>query len=122
MKTSSRPSWIKDKKLSEDFEVVNAPLTDPIEDFRLDPSGFYVLIKIVRETEQIAVAVCNREHEIVRAFQGYRARDIWSSIFAYEQKHNLKWFTLKSHAAYLGKELKKAELALVLGCTAYFQE
>ena len=42
-------------------------------------------------------------------------------VFNYEEKNNLKWFNRKDHAAYLGKELKKAEIALILG-TEYYQE
>ena len=39
---------------------------------------------------------------------------MYHAIFKYAEEHKLEWFTRLDHAAYLGKELKKAELALAL--------
>ena len=115
-----RPSWVKDKILDKDFEVIECPTLDPYKDFKTD-LGCYVLIRIMFDTMQISVAVCNYKHEILKEFRGKRAQDIWTKIFDYEEENKLKWFNRKDHAAYLGKELKKAEIALILG-TEYYQE
>lgn len=115
-----RPSWVKDKILAKDFEVIECHSLDPYKDFKTD-LGCYVLIKVLFDKLQISVAICNYKHEILKEFRGKRAQDIWSSIFNYEEKNGLKWFNRKDHIAYLGKELKKAEIALILG-TEYYQE
>ena len=48
-------------------------------------------------------------------------RSIYNAIFTYSEKNKKGWFTRLDHAAYLGKELKKAEIALATG-TDYVQE
>lgn len=115
-----RPSWVKDKKLAEDFEVIEARMLDPIKDFRMD-NGCYALIRVYRDKNMIGVAISDYKHNILKEFCGYRARDLWNAIFDYEEKHKKEWFTVKDHIAYLGKELKKAELALATGFE-YYQE
>lgn len=115
-----KPAWIKDKKVAGDFEIFAVPQWDDYKDFKTD-NGCYVLIKIYRERNQIGVAICTYQHEILKEFRGRRAQDIYSAIFSYMDKHNLKWFSRLDHAAYLGKELKKAEMCLALGCD-YYQE
>ncbi len=116
-----KPDWIKDKKVAEDFEVITVPRWDDIKDFVFDKEGCYVLIRIYRETHDIGVAICNQEHVILKEFRGRRAQDIFSAIFKYDRENNTKWFNVMDHAAYLGKELKKAELALAIG-NEYYQE
>ncbi|MBI4155065.1 DUF4346 domain-containing protein [Candidatus Woesearchaeota archaeon] len=115
-----RPNWVKDKTYAKDFEIIECPSLDPYKDFKTD-LGCYILIKVMFDTSQISVAICNYKHEILKEFRGKKAQDIWSTIFDYEEKNNLKWFNRKDHIAYLGKELKKAEIALALG-TTYYQE
>ena len=102
--------------------TIDCPVYDPYKDFRRDPSGFYVLIRPDFSGMNIEVAVCDKNHTIVRIFRGRRAQDVYEGIFQYEKKHRLTWFKDKGHVAYLGKELKKAELALALGQNNYFQE
>ena len=55
-------------------------------------------------------------------FKGRRPQDLYDTIFRYENSNGLSWFTNKQHIAYLGKELKKAELALAMGNKGYYQE
>jgi len=117
----TKPNWIKDKKLSDDFEIMKVPEIDDWKDFIFDKGGCYVLIKVYREDHTIGVAICNQEHLILKEFRGRRAQDIYHTIFKYAKEKNLRWFTVLDHAAYLGKELKKAEIALVLGHD-YYQE
>lgn len=100
--------------------TVDCPVHHPIKDFAADPSGCYVLIRVDREVGRIEAAVCNPKHEIVAVFRGKKCQDVYSAIFKAE-KLLTDWFQSKDHTAYLGKELKKAELALEQG-TDYLQE
>jgi hypothetical protein len=112
--------WHK-QSISPDFELINCPSYDPIKDFHRDPTGVYVLIRCDIENASIEVAVCDPKHTIIKAFRGQKAQDLYVTIFEYEKKHQLKWFSRKDHIAYLGKELKKAEYGL-LGKENYLQE
>ena len=107
--------------LSPDFKLINCPEYDPIRDFKRDPTGTYVLVRCDLKDAFIEVAICDKKHAILKAFRGIKAQDLYVTIFEYEKKHQLKWFSRKDHAAYLGKELKKAEIAL-LGKGDYVQE
>jgi len=121
MNREEKPRWVTDKKLHKDFEVIICKPYDDYKDFKGDP-GCYVLIKVSFEFYEIQVAICNQEHEILKVFKGRRAQDLYDTIFKYEEENGFKWFTVKQHIAYLGKELKKAELALALGNSSYYQE
>ncbi|HLD43281.1 MAG TPA: hypothetical protein VJB08_04830 [Candidatus Nanoarchaeia archaeon] len=115
-----RPTWVKDKTVADSFEKIECAPYDPYKDFKADP-GCYVLIKPKFDTLKIHLAVCNYKHEILLEVIGSKAQGIYTKLFEYEKKHNLKWFTAKDHIAYIGKELKKAEISLALG-TEYYQE
>ena len=115
-----KPKWVKKQKSGKDFEIIKAKKYDDYKDFRID-SGCYVLIKVYRDTHEIGVGICNYKHEILKEFRGTRAQDLYTAIFDYSEKHNKKWFTRLEHAAYLGKELKKAEICRSMG-TEYVQE
>ena len=112
--------WQK-QSVSSALEIINCPVYDPIKDFRRDPSGVYVLIRCDIENFLIEVAICDKKHTIIKVFRGRKAQDLYYTIFEYEKKHKFKWFSRKDHAAYLGKELKKCEFAL-LGDETYVQE
>ncbi|MBS3093865.1 DUF4346 domain-containing protein [Candidatus Pacearchaeota archaeon] len=116
-----RPRWVKDKTLHSDFEVIQSKTYDDYKDHKND-MGCYVLIKVDFEFYEIHLAVCNYKHEIVKVFKGRRAQDIYSTLFEYEKNNNLQWFNEKQHIAYIGKELKKAEIALSMGNSGYYQE
>ncbi|MBI4140391.1 DUF4346 domain-containing protein [Candidatus Woesearchaeota archaeon] len=116
-----RPSWVKDKSLHKDFEIIQCKPYDDYKDHKNDDCC-YVLIRVDFEFYEIHVAICNYNHEIWKVFKGKRPQDIYTAIFEYEKKNNLQWFIEKQHIAYLGKELKKAEIALALGNTGYYQE
>ena len=85
----------------------------------MDLSGFYVLIKVDFVTRRIGVRVEDQEHHEWETFWGRQAQDIYYAILSHNMA--LKWFTSLIHAAYLGKELKKAEIALATG-GSYYQE
>jgi hypothetical protein len=114
-------TWAK-QKLGNDFKIIDCKTYDPYKDFRRDPTGIYMLIRPDFGLLKIEVAICNKEHEIIKVFRGAKCQDLYDGIFQYEKKNGLTWFKDKGHIAYLGKELKKAEFALVLGQNSYFQE
>ena len=111
----------KDQAKADDCQMIECSY-DTYDDFRRDPSGIYVLIKPNFATYKLEVAICDKDHKIIRVFSGQKPQDVYFGILEYEKKHRLKWFTDPVHVAYLGKELKKAEIALVTGNESYFQE
>ena len=112
--------WLVKQTKHKDFEIIQAISWDDYRDYRND-DGCYVLIRLYPDTRDIGVAICTYKHEILKEFRGKRAQDLYGTIFKYEKKYGLSWFTRKDHLAYLGKELKKAEIALDSG-TSYHQE
>lgn len=75
---------------------------------KLDPAGYFVIIP------QPVKGLTTVEHysydnTLLRTIEGSKAREICGTIIAN------KWVTQLSHAAYLGKELERAELSLKLG-------
>ena len=112
--------WQK-QSVAPDVEIIDCLVYDPIKDFSMDPSGCYVLIRLDIKDAVIEVAICNKQHVVIKVFRGKKSQDIYHSIFQYEKKHGCEWFKNKDHVAYLGKELKKAEYALA-GKENYWQE
>ncbi len=117
---AEKPSWVKDKQVAEDFEVIHVKRIDDYKDFKAD-DGCYALIRIYWDTHEIGVAICDYSHIILKEFRGLRSQDIYTAIFDYSEKHRKNWFKRLDHAAYLGRELKKAEICLAAG-TEYVQE
>lgn len=113
--------WSAQQK-AKDCEMIECKEYDPYNDFKRDSSGYYVLIKPDFSTYRIEVAICNKKHEVIKIFSGRKPQDLYYAIFKFEKKHNITWFKDKDHIAYLGKELKKCEIALATGNNAYFQE
>lgn len=102
----------KKQTLASNLESIDCSIYDPIKDFRMDPAGFYLLIRINKEQQLIEVAICNMKHQIIKVFKGKRSQDLYHSLFQHEKKYGVEWFKSKYHIVYLGKELKKAEYAL----------
>ncbi len=113
--------WATQKR-NKDCEVIHCRERDPYKDFIRDVTGYYILLKVNFDSLKIEAAICDKEHRIETIFIGRNAQDIYHAIFDYEKKNKKQWFKEKTHIAYLGKELKKAELALVIGHNAYYQE
>jgi tetrahydromethanopterin S-methyltransferase subunit A len=79
--------------------------TEPSEVARMDKAGYFVIIRLADK------GVINVEHyaydnSLLRVIEGTTARAIYNTIISNG------WVTELSHAAYLGKELAKAELSL----------
>ncbi|MBI2138299.1 DUF4346 domain-containing protein [Candidatus Woesearchaeota archaeon] len=112
MSAQKNPPWIKKQTFAKGFEVRQARQRHDIGDFKMEPTGYYILIRLLLESKQIGLAVCNKSHEILEEFRGRTAKDIYGAIFEFEEKNNLSWFTSKEHIAYIGKELAKAQRAM----------
>jgi tetrahydromethanopterin S-methyltransferase subunit A len=93
------------------ISVATAPeiiATEPSEDVRMDKAGYFVIVPLADK------GVINVEHyaydnALLRVIEGTTARAIYNTII------DSGWVTELSHAAYLGKELTKAELSLENG-------
>ena len=76
-----------------------------LKEWRADPKGYFT-IKPFYDDGVIRVRFCNYKHEIILVIQGRNAEEIYNTIVR-------KGFVSKlEHAAYLGYELQKAEIAL----------
>ena len=74
----------------------------------MDKAGYFVILPIPGENV-INVEHYSYDNTLLRVIEGKDARSIYWTII------ENKWVTFLSHAAYLGKELTKAELALKNG-------
>jgi tetrahydromethanopterin S-methyltransferase subunit A len=72
---------------------------------KLDKEGYYVII-LSKKKGYILVEHYSNGHKLLRKIEGNNARDIYFTII------NNKWVSELSHAAYLGKELTRAEMSI----------
>lgn len=72
---------------------------------KMDKAGYFVIIPSVEE-KMITVEHYSYDNKLLRVIEGKDARSIYCTIIENE------WVTEISHAAYLGKELTKAELSI----------
>jgi tetrahydromethanopterin S-methyltransferase subunit A len=75
---------------------------------KLDKAGYFVILPIP-ERKVIHIEHYNYDNTLVHVIEGSSARSLY--LKAVEQN----WVSELSHAAYLGKELTKAELSLAFG-------
>ena len=79
-------------------------------DYQADPAGFFV-IQIDSEAKRIVVEHHSTDFKLLRRLQGDTALRVYSTVI------RNRWVTVMGQAAYLGRELCKAELALQHGWT-----
>jgi len=89
----------------EDVKEVKAEYDDSKE-FVIDKAGYF-LIRLDKSKKNIEVAFCNEKNKIVLKITGKKPIDIYQTVLNKE-----KLPIRKDHAAYLGRELQKAYLAL----------
>jgi tetrahydromethanopterin S-methyltransferase subunit A len=75
----------------------------------MDKAGYFVINPPQTQRGIITVEHYSYDNQLLRVIEGKDARSIYLTII------ENKWITQLSHAAYLGKELAKAELSLKLG-------
>jgi tetrahydromethanopterin S-methyltransferase subunit A len=82
--------------------------TEKSKKVALDEAGYFVILPL-RDRGIISVEHYSADNEILRVIEGKDATDIYKTII---KNH---WVTELSHAAYIGKELTKAELSMKIG-------
>jgi tetrahydromethanopterin S-methyltransferase subunit A len=82
--------------------------TDPPAAVKLDKAGYFVIVPR-SEKGVMSVEHYTYDNTLLRVIEGPNARAIYSAIIHNERVTEL------SHAAYLGKELARAELSLKYG-------
>jgi len=75
----------------------------------LDKAGYFVIIP-QPEKEILTVEHYSYDNKLLRVIAGKTAKDIYLTVI------ENGWITQLSHAAYLGKELARAELSMKMGC------
>lgn len=88
-------------------EIIKAK-HDPIKEWHADPKGYF-LIRVDEKKKRIEAGFCTYKHVITKMIYGDNAIEIYNTIV------KKRLITRLEHAAYLGKELYKAELALKYG-------
>ena len=83
------------------------------EFIKLDRKGYFL---IKAEGKYIYAGQVNKKNQMFRIIKGKNAEDIYNEII------KRKWISRMEHAAYLGSELKKAELFLNKKIKKYVQE
>jgi len=81
---------------------------DRIKDWIMDAKGYF-LIKIDRENEIIRVGFCTKDNKMMAEIKGKSAMEIVNTIIREDMISSLQ------HAADMGIELHKAEMALKYG-------
>ncbi len=84
--------------------VIDAKMSSKVE---VDKTGYYVIIP--KQPNLIVVEHYSYDNKLLRIIEGKDAKSIYTTII------EKGWVTQLSHAAYLGKELARAELSLKLG-------
>ncbi len=85
-------------------EVIQADKSKKVE---LDKAGYFVILPL-RDKGIISVEHYSPDNELLHIIEGRNPADIYKTIV---EKH---WITDLSHAAYVGKELTRADLSMKL--------
>lgn len=102
-----QPKYTFFKQTEKIKETIKAS-HDPYKEWHPDPKGYF-LIRVNEKKKRLEAGFCNYKHIITKMIYGNNAIDVYSTII------KKKFISRLEHAAYLGKELYKAELALKYG-------
>jgi len=91
-------------KVRMDKPIITAEY-DSAAEWRADPKGYFT-IKPFHDEDLIKVRFHNYKHDILLVIEGKTAEEIYNTIIREQLVSTLE------HAAYLGAELQKAEIAL----------
>ncbi|WMW21742.1 DUF4346 domain-containing protein [Methanolobus mangrovi] len=101
---------IKTDRNNENAEMVNVPviLAEEPGKLELDEAGYFV---ITPQPEKMTILAKHYSYdkELLRMIEGRDAKSIYRTII----KHG--WVSTLNHAAYLGQELTRAEIAMRTG-------
>jgi len=79
---------------------------DDLKEFILDKKGYF-LIRIDRKSKNIEVGFCNEKNKIILVVVGKKPTDVYFTLLN-KEKIDIR----NDHAAYIGRELQKAYIAL----------
>ncbi len=97
----------EETELNESMDVPTIQAKEPSR-IQMDKAGYFVILPLP-EKGIISVGHYSYDDKLLRTIEGKDARSLYWTII----ENN--WVTQLSHAAYLGKELEKAELSLKRG-------
>ncbi len=89
---------------AKNFKEIDAKYDD-LKEFVIDPAGYF-LIRVNRKMGLIEAGFCKSRNIVELKITGKKAIDIYQTVL------KEKIITRPDHAAYLGRELAKAEIAL----------
>jgi dihydropteroate synthase len=92
----------------EDIKEIIAANYDPIAEWVQDKKGYF-LIRINKDKKRLEAGFTTNKHIITKIIHGKNSIDVVNTLI------REKLITRLDHAAYLGKELYKAEIALRYG-------
>jgi len=107
---NNRGKWWNPKKErnkvknKEKAQIIQAKYSR-IRDWKMDPAGYF-LIKVNKEQKTIEAGFCKSQNKIEKIIVGKTAMEVFNTII----RENL--VSTLQHAADLGAELQKAEIAL----------
>ncbi len=104
---SKKENLVETNVKTESAKIINA-VYDDNKDFVLDPNGYF-LIRIIPEQKEIEVGFCGAKNKVEVIIKGKKPIDIYHTIA------HLNLISKMEHAAYLGRELQKAFIALQKG-------
>lgn len=105
-----------DTEVTVNEQVVQTIIADydDLKEFVMDPTGYF-LIRVDTDKKIIEVALCKELNKVAVIVTGKKPLEIYQTII----KKGL--LSRQDHAAYLGRELQKAYIALQLGIS-YVQD
>jgi len=98
-----KPRFLKPIGKSDKIESVEATSDDV--GWKEDNSGYF-LIKVDKKAGTIKVGFCDKGNKLCKEIYGREAKEICHAVI------KRKLLSEQMHAAYLGRELEKAEIAL----------
>ena len=100
-------------EVSESMDVPTIQAKEPAR-IQMDKAGYFVILPLPGKGI-ISVEHYSYDDKLLRSIEGKSARSLYWTII------DNNWVTQLSHAAYLGKELEKAELSLSLSDSGTFR-
>lgn len=89
------------------ISTVDVIRAEPSKRTKLDEAGYFVILPVM-DKENLSVEHYSNDNRLLRVIEGKDAVSIYKTIV------ENGWVTQLSHAAYLGKELDRAELSMKL--------
>jgi tetrahydromethanopterin S-methyltransferase subunit A len=104
-KTSCACESCDEQKVQLSRETVPVIRAKPIKKIKLDKAGYFVILPIIKDV-LLRVEHYSYDNKLLRIIEGKTSKEIYLTII------NESWIKQLDHAAYLGKELARAELSL----------